>query len=284
MERGKRDRKHARQPEGPTGRREEQRQGLPECSYDWHSDPGNLGVVKVRIVTWNLRNGAGEAVWPHLQAELQADIVLLQEATAAPEDHKSMWAKVPDSRWGSAIVTTLGAMQPIPIPGYEGWLVGAEIDSNFGPLAVFSVHAPSSTKACQRRPYTDEVVTMLGLIREAIRPNVPLVIGGDFNFTLGERHASEAMKTTAADRQALAAIRDAGLVSCWTAANPNQPLLQTLRWSSDKAPGKTTPYHCDGILVPKAWSGWVQCEIHTAAPYMVSDHNPVSAALNLPAI
>jgi exonuclease III len=233
---------------------------------------------QVRIVTWNLRNGSGGTTWPNLQA----DILLLQEATAAPAHPGSIWEKVPDNRWGSAVVTTLGTAQPILIPGYDGWVVGAEIDSEFGPLAVFSVHAPSSTPTCQRRPYTDEVVTILGLIREAVRPGVHLVIGGDFNFTLGERHASESIKTSAAERRALAAIADAGLVSCWAAAHPDQPLPQTLRWSGDRAPGRTTPYHCDGILVPKAWSGRVECEILTAEPYMVSDHNPVSATLRGP--
>lgn len=237
----------------------------------------------MRIVTWNLRNGSGGPVWPHLQAELHADIVLLQEATAAPEHDGAVWSMVPEGRWGSAVITTLGPTQPIPIQGYEGWVVGSEVESKLGSLAVFSVHAPSSTKACQRRPYTDEVVTILGLIREAVRPGVHLVIGGDFNFTLGERHSSEAMKTTAADRRALAAITDAGLVSCWTAAHANQPLPQTLRWSGDKAPGKTTPYHCDGILVPKEWSAWVQCAVHAEERYAVSDHNPVSATLNPPA-
>jgi endonuclease/exonuclease/phosphatase family metal-dependent hydrolase len=168
-------------------------------------------------------------MWPRLQAELRADIVLLQEATAAPDNEGAVWAKVPEGRWGSAVITTLGPTQPVLIQGYEGWVVGAEIESNLGPLAVFSVHAPSSTKACQRRSYTDEVVTIIGLIREAVSPGVPVVIGGDFNFTLGERHASEALKTTAADRRAVAAIRDAGLVSCWAAAHPDEPLPQTLR-------------------------------------------------------
>jgi exonuclease III len=230
----------------------------------------------VRIVTWNLMNGAGGPAWPHLEA----DILLLQEATTAPADAGTVWAKVPDNRWGSAVVTTLGAARRILIPGYEGWVIGADIDSEFGPLAVFSVHAPSSTPACPRRPYTEEVIMILGLVRNAVRPGVHLVIGGDFNFTLGERHASEAMRTSAAERHALAAIADAGLVSCWTATHPDQPLPQTLRWSGDRAPGKTTPYHCDGILVPKAWSEWVECEILIAEPYMVSDHNPVSATLN----
>ena len=234
----------------------------------------------MRIVTWNLRNGAGGDVWPHLKAELQADIVLLQEVTKVPTHDGAVWAKVPEGCWGSAVLTKSGAVRPIAIQGYEGWVVGGEIDSGFGPIAVFSVHAPSSTKTYPRLPYTDEVVAMLGLIRESIRPDVPLIIGGDFNFTLGERHVSEALKTTPADRRALLAIRDAGLVSCWTAAHPHQPLPQTLRWSGDRTPGKTTPYHCDGILVPDAWSDRVQCEIHTAEPYRVSDHNPVSATVN----
>ena len=237
----------------------------------------------MRVVTWNLRNGAGGATWPALQADLQADILLLQEVTSAPDHGGVIWAKVPDGRWGSALVTTLGATRAIVVPGYEGWVAGAEIDSRFGPLAVFSVHAPTSTKTCPRRRYTDEVVAILGLIRKAVSSAAHIVIGGDFNFTLGERHASETLKTSTDDRRALAAIAAAGLVSCWTAAHPDQTLQQTLRWTSDKAPGKTTPYHCDGILVPQSWSAWVTCDIHAEERYAVSDHNPVSASVHLPA-
>lgn len=227
----------------------------------------------MRIVTWNLRHGAGGATWPALQTDLQADIFLLQEATSAPDCAGAIWEKVPGGRWGSAVVTTLGVTRPLAVPGYEGWVVGAEMDSEIGLLAAFSVHAPTSTATSPRSHYTDEVVTILGLIREAVRPGVHLVVGGDFNFTLGERHASEALKTSARDRRALSAIADAGLVSCWNAAHPDQPLPQTLRWSRDKAPGKTTPYHCDGILVPQSWSAWVTCDIHAEERYSVSDHN-----------
>jgi endonuclease/exonuclease/phosphatase family metal-dependent hydrolase len=235
----------------------------------------------VRIVTWNLRHGAGGATWSALQTDLQADIVLLQEATSAPDRGGVIWEKVPGGRWGSAVATTLGVTRPLAVPGYEGWVVGAEMDSEIGPLAVFSVHAPTSTATSPRSHYTDEVVTILGLIREAVRSGVHLVVGGDFNFTLGERHASEALKTSARDRRALSAIADAGLVSCWNAAHPDQPLPQTLRWSRDKAPGKTTTYHCDGILVPQSWSAWVTCDIHTEERYSVSDHNPVSATVRV---
>ncbi len=237
----------------------------------------------MRIVTWNLKNGAGGTKWSALHTDLQSDVVLLQEATSAPDYAGAIWEKVPDGRWGSAVVTTLGATRPLVVPGYEGWVVGAEVDSEFGVLAVFSVHAPTSTATCPRRSYSEEVVTILSLIRKAVKPETPLVIGGDFNVTLGERHASETMRTSPADRRVLRAVGDTGLVSCWAVTHPDQPLPQTLRWSRDEAPGKTTPYHCDGILVPKAWSRWVQCEIHTAEPYMVSDHNPVSASVKVPA-
>lgn len=39
----------------------------------------------MRLITWNLRGGAGRPLWPHLQAELQADIGFLQESDAAPD-------------------------------------------------------------------------------------------------------------------------------------------------------------------------------------------------------
>ncbi len=226
----------------------------------------------MRFATWNLRHGSGQDRY----SRLEADVIFLQEAIDGPG---GMWQKVPDGRWGSAVVTTLRVIRPITVPGYEGWVVGGELESPIGSLAVFSVHAPTSTKAVPRRPYTDEVVAILDLIRRAVDPNTPLVIGGDFNFTLGERHPSERLKTAEADRRALAAIAEADLVSCWTAAHPDQPLRQTLRWSGDKSPGKTTAYHCDGILVPQAWSQLVSCMIHTDDCYAVSDHNPVTATV-----
>ena len=229
----------------------------------------------MRLVTWNLRNGAGREVWP----EVAADLVFLQEADAAPQGDGGVWQRVPGERWGSAVISTVGRIRPIALPGYEGWVVGGEV----GALAVFSLHAPSPTKTSPRRTYADEVVVILSLIREAVRPGTILVIAGDFNITLGERHASEALKTTSGDRQALKAIASMGLVSCWTSSHTGEPLAQTLRWSGDKAPGKTTPYHCDGILVPQSWATGCCCDILTDERFRISDHWPVSASMNIPA-
>ena len=52
---------------------------------------------------------------------------------------------------------------------------------------------------------------------------------------------------------------------------------QTLRWSADKAPGKSTPYHCDGIFVPSSWKSGIICEVLTSTSFEVSDHYPVAA-------
>ena len=223
----------------------------------------------MRLVTWNVLKGKGREVWP----QLAADLVFLQEADAAPQGDSVVWQRVPGERWGSAVISTVGSIRPIVLSGYEGWVVGGEL----GTLAVFSLHAPSPTKTVPRRTYAEEVVAILSLIRETVRPDISLVIAGDFNIALGERHASEALRTTSGDRQALNAIASMGLASCWTSSHPGEPLAQTLRWAGDKAPGKTTPYHCDGILVPQSWAPGCRCDILTDERFRISDHCPVTA-------
>jgi endonuclease/exonuclease/phosphatase family metal-dependent hydrolase len=236
----------------------------------------------MRLVTWNLLKGKARDVWPRLQAEMAADFVFLQEADSVPQSDGVVWQRVPGLQWGRAVITTAGSIRPIVLPGYEGWVVGGEVDNGGHPLAVFSLHAPTATKTVRRRTYAAEVVMILSLIGEALRPETDLVIGGDFNITLGERHPGEALKTHSSDRKVLKAIASMGLISCWTAAHPGVPLSQTLRLTTDKAPGKTTPYHCDGILVPQHWAPGCCCDILTDECFRISDHNPVSANVNLP--
>ncbi len=50
----------------------------------------------MRLITWNLRNGAGREVWP----QLTADLVLLQESDAAPQGDGILWQRVPGERSG----------------------------------------------------------------------------------------------------------------------------------------------------------------------------------------
>jgi len=121
-------------------------------------------------------------------------------------------------------------------------------------------------------------VSILAAIKAQLSLEADLIIGGDFNFiSLGHRKAGEQLETTAAEQEALTHFGDLGLVSCWEAAHPGRSLAQTLRWSGDKAPGKSTPYHCDGIFVPASWQPGIICEVLTSACFEVSDHYPVAA-------
>ena len=221
-------------------------------------------------------------MWPRLQVELQADIGFLQESDAAPDGANVLWRKVSDAPWGSAVVTSLGRIRPIELPGYQGWVVGGALEGSGRSLSVFSVHVPTSTKSVSREPYAAEAIKIIELIRDAVPPKHDVVIGGDFKFTLGERHPSESLRTSASERLALKTITSAGLISCWTATHPDEPLPQTLRWAGDRLPDKATPYHCDGLLVPVTWSPWLTCDVHADDRFKVSDHNPVSATISFP--
>ena len=77
-----------------------------------------------------------------------------------------------------------------------------------------------------------------------------VVIGGDFNVPVG--HSPGPARPTSKQEVAIQArlADEFGLVNCWRAANPSRPLCQTLRWTGNR----TTPYHCDGLFVPRAWA------------------------------
>lgn len=237
----------------------------------------------MRIVTWNLKHDSGSAVWPRVQAALGADIVLLQESRRPSSSSELAWEHVPHHDRGSAVLVSKGAIRSITIAGYEGWVVGGEwLDGGQNrpgrPLSVFSVHAPTSNAARPRHSYVEEVVGILDAIRHQLAPQSDLIVGGDFNFlSLGQRKEGEQLETTQEELAALTHFEDLGLVSCWAAAHPGRSLVQTLRWSGDKTPDKSTPYHCDGIFVPASWQPGIICEVLTSACFEVSDHYPVAA-------
>jgi endonuclease/exonuclease/phosphatase family metal-dependent hydrolase len=121
-------------------------------------------------------------------------------------------------------------------------------------------------------------VSILEVIEQLVPSHADLVMGGDFNFvSLGDRKKSEGLKTTSAEREALARFARLGLVSCWATTHPGRALAQTLRWSGDSTPDKSTPYHCDGIFVPTSWDSRIICEVLTSACFEVSDHYPIAA-------
>jgi endonuclease/exonuclease/phosphatase family metal-dependent hydrolase len=105
-----------------------------------------------------------------------------------------------------------------------------------------------------------------------------LVLGGDFNVVVGYRPPTDPLAFRGNRRDLLDRLAgEFGLMTCWQTANPGRPLAQTLRWSANPA----TPYHCDGIFVPRAWLPRLRsCRVVRGSRWTaLSDHNPVFAEL-----
>ncbi len=243
--------------------------------------------VPMRLVAYNFRAGGkrGEQnQWSKLLTDFVPDIVFAQETRnpklEVPEHYqinqdRFVWQPA-NHRWGSALFIKAGEVKPLKLPGFEGWVVGAEINNlaSRRPLRVFSAHVPTKKGSS----YIKEMSRILDEIAK-LPGEADLIIGGDFNITASFRHHSEARKTGKADEATLTRLScEFGLKSCWQTANPDQPLAQTLRWGSNK----TTPYHCDGIFAPTAWSHRLEsCEVVSQGWETLSDHNPVVATFEM---
>lgn len=231
------------------------------------------------IMTWNLRKNGGVVLLPQIYSALKPDILLLQECKRPNLEGSIHWQDQGHHDKGSAVVCRSGEIEPIDIPGYEGWvvggrLVGCNFETGDRPLSVFSIHAPTGNTKRKRRNYVLEVESILGYLEENVLPHSNIILGGDFNFiSLGQRLEVEDLRTSGPETRALQKLSALGLVSCWTSTHRDQALAQTLRWSNDP----TKAFHCDGIFVPAEWTGQILCEIMTSDCFKVSDHNPVIA-------
>lgn len=244
----------------------------------------------MRIVTYNFRSGGKRGAqnqWSKILTDFTPDIVLAQE-TRNPKlevsenyqinQNRFVWHPA-NSKWGSALFIKNGEIKPLNLPGFEGWVVGAEISepnwlkTRQRPFRVFSVHAPTKKGS----NYIKEMNLILDKIAQ-LPDNADLIIGGDLNITASFRHNSEEMKTGQANEKILTRLsHEFGLKSCWQVANPDQPLAQTLRWGSNK----TIPYHCDGIFAPVTWGQLLaSCQVISEGWETLSDHNPVVACFS----
>jgi endonuclease/exonuclease/phosphatase family metal-dependent hydrolase len=240
----------------------------------------------MKIATYNILKGGTQRVhWVRMLEDHGVDLLLVQESYA-PREHlpppayadahrRSVWEMVKQNGWGSAVFSRAGSVRRVTVPGFPGWVVGAEIrgapwQAGFAdPLLAFSVHVPSEGESYHR-----QVHKVLDGIKKVARKRA-VVVGGDFNVTVSHWPGSErpTRKHDLAIQARLA--EDFGLLNCWQAANPDQPLHQTLRWTGDR----TTPYHCDGIFVPGSWEDRLASCIVLAGEEWdrLSDHNPVVA-------
>jgi hypothetical protein len=188
-----------------------------------------------------LKGGARRNHWIKMLEEFAVDLILVQE-TFPQHKHlppllypnsqvRLVWEMVKQTGWGSAVISSSGAMRLVPVHGFPGWCVGAEISGaawQIGiadPLLVFSVHAPDGASR-----YQGQVNKLLDEIK-GVADGREFVVGGDFNLTIsrGPDPALPSDKWDLAIQERLSG--EFGLLNCWQAANPGQPLAQTLRWS-----------------------------------------------------
>lgn len=241
----------------------------------------------MKIATYNILKGGSKRVhWLRMIEDYSVDLLLVQE-TYHHKEHlpgnqyplagqQAAWQMVKQNGWGSAVYSTSGSVKRIGVHSFAGWVVGAEIigaqwQVGLGePLLAFSIHAPANG-----RTYAYQVNKILDRIKR-VAGRREIVVGGDFNITIsGSSQSERPLRNKNLQIQARLAD-EFGLVNCWQAANPNQPLSQTLRWTGNR----TIPYHCDGLFVPKAWvSRLKSCVVLAGEDWnQLSDHNPVVAS------
>ncbi len=240
----------------------------------------------MKLLTFNLLYGGrkkGINYWAEMINSFHPDIIFAQETNPLPSyfsddselftDDSIVWG-VTRSGWGSAIYLRDNSIEPIYIPGFEGWVVGGKLKKPVmgeESLFVFSVHTPSPG------PYDRKTFAILDAIKKIVGEN-ELVIAGDFNMTTALRHQSEELQLNKSEYEFVTRMRqDFGLVNSWQAVNPNKNLPQTLRWNINPV----TPFHIDGIFVPCSWVRYIEnCEIIDKEPWnKMSDHNPILLSL-----
>lgn len=241
----------------------------------------------MNIVSYNLRYGGNTSVspenhWQRLMKDFEPDLVFAQESVH-PEKYYSgevfagfksaLYTPVPHGKWGSALLSKTHALEPITLPGFEGWVTGAKVpDLKIGGSSqtamVFSLHAPSPG------PYEPHVNRILDAIAK-VRDGSPLIIAGDFNLTTAVRDPLDPLgKNIPSEKRILERLRcEFGLFNAWQIMHPNQPLPQTLRWSKNPLPH----YHCDGVFVSHVHlQHLVQAKVESAGHWgTLSDHNPI---------
>lgn len=242
----------------------------------------------MRVISYNLRYGGNigtDNPWQRMLREFTPDIVCAQESFH-PDQYFSadefsqfkgcVWSCVPERKWGSAILSKSHQLEPVCLPEYEGWVVGASvpdllIDGVPRSVMIFSIHAPSPG------PYELSVNRILSEIAKKWDKS-PLMLAGDFNMTTAVRHPSEELKNTPGEIKLQGRLRrEFGLVNAWQTLYPNQNLPQTLRWAKNPLP----TYHCDGIFLSHSHLAHLaEVNIENSGCWgEMSDHSPIVVTL-----
>lgn len=231
------------------------------------SEPG------VKLLSWNLNTNRGRAVLDAVMARVEPDVLLLQESARPPGTEGACCGRVvPGYRWGSWVVARRGTIRTMRIAGYEGWVSGGMLAIDDARVYVFSIHTPGSRPGLRRLSYVKESRRFVDAILARVPRSATLIIGGDFNFSIGERVDGDPRPIRPSELAALRAFRDEGFSIAWRDMNRERPLAQTLRWMREPS----TPYHCDGFLVRARGAPVASCRVlDDPTLHGHSDHNPV---------
>ena len=156
----------------------------------------------MKIVTYNmLHDKRGKRNWSSILDKFDPDVVLAQESLA-PDAYRQpllesdgwcervAWSPVNDL-WGSAVYLKSEVPSKLDLPDFGGWGIGVQVtDVDWTPQRdkppqIYSIHAPTG-----QGEYASVVHSILDMIAKQ-RNGCDVVIGGDFNLTVSERHESE---------------------------------------------------------------------------------------------
>jgi exonuclease III len=240
----------------------------------------------MRMVTFNMRNGDSKLRWRELLQRTQPDVAFVQEtkapATFPPElldahdISTAVWVPAPHGKWGTALWTGNRPLETLALAGKSWWAAGAIVESRGVRFLACSVHLGVAVRGA----YIGSANAFLDQLQE-LKIDLPMVVGGDWNLTVGERQPDEELTFSKRGMQLLGRMRDEfGLVSGWSLCNPGLPLPQTLRFA--KYP--ELPFHCDGIFVSSGWHQRVRAAtVMAGEPWAsLSDHRPVIVDMELP--
>lgn len=236
----------------------------------------------MRLVTFNMRGGGSRGHWDALLG-LDPDIALIQETRnpggftpslfGGADLRGALWRAVEHGKWGSSLYVPRGTVTEIELGRFRGWVSGGLVASDGVEVFAFSVHLPptNSSYVTSANRFLDELAPLLR--------GAPVILGGDWNLTISSGSGGRPLKSEEADLHERLAT-EFGLKSAWNCAHEGKALTQTLRW----ARSPSFVFHCDGILVPLAWTADVESvDVMNEGPWLsLSDHNPVVATLRIP--
>ncbi len=155
---------------------------------------------RIRIASWNvngMRNAIRKGLERHLDA-IDADVVLLQEIRATPEQLPAAWRE--PAEWHVA-------WHPAERPGYAGTAIlsrhpitplergpgdedpeGRVLLAKTAGVRVGSIYLPSGSSSPERQQVKDAWMPVFADWAEPLRRSrVPTILGGDYNIARDER-------------------------------------------------------------------------------------------------